>query len=65
MRIDGSGQIISLTQCNKMYLNVKVLFARVMDEKGKGFLPHRVAGAIRSLKWRKKKRSVYSKGIIQ
>lgn len=51
------------TWCNKTCLNVKILFARVMDKKGKGFLPHWVAGAKGSLKW-DIKRSVFSRSVL-
>lgn len=31
------------------YLNVNVLFARILNEEGKGILPHRAVGPIASL----------------
>lgn len=40
-----------------IYLNVDVLFVRILNEEGKCILPHRAVGPITSL--RKKKENVY------
>lgn len=41
------------------YLNVDVLFARILNKEGKGILPHRAVGPIASLQKRRENISCY------